>query len=1237
MYYQKEEEEEENISPNLSSEEFKELTDKNDKLNKSQSKIKSNIIYSIDKSNDDGEKKLVYSENNKILNNIEEANDKNEYLKISIDNENFNNENEHEIINTKEYVPDDDSNKPYVEKNKEDEENENENPKISSNNNIIINKNNDDYFKMKSLSSHSKNLDINKEIENNENNALPFAFPYNENNNNDKENYYIINNQNENKSNIIEKKEENNKSSQNIYESENIKINKKVNSKINNNYILNKSENNNNLLNKKDDENECRNKKIINKVLDDRNTYYSESEISNNYQAFLNEKISLFQKEMNQNKEILKEDGNKETIEEQQSYEPFSINGYKKNNFEDNKYIKRNELNYLDKKNENINNIDKNIMKINGNENNIERKEGNNQDNYNYFSYDKGLINKNLKKEKKYEMNINNGRIINKEINVSNQTYNIQEKKDNKQILELFQSNINQNFTNEKINILDKEIVNTNSQKILNSKINISNNYNISNNNKDNKSININENINLLNQKSIINKNNINIEIDNTYKNKNNFLKNNILENNNNINNNKKESNYFQKNIEKIVDINKYINNNYINSKEPESIIANSFKNDFISEKQQQIDNNSRHLEEIQNSLKLSDSINVNTLESVTLRRIDEEEAKRTVELEKEAKRLNELESEKLKLIEEEKEVRLKIIEEIKKQEEKEREEKKKRMKLKYVESMKKRKEDEEKLRQIKLKQEMELKEINELKNKKKIEEEKLLLLIRGKLNRQEIKNYRKSFFDNEIENNSSLNQYKISLNLIKDNNNNNIKIKSQREIKDNQNENLEENYKYPNFTNDNNIKENHNKYKNKSSSNRNLTRLLQENDNNIKNIENIINNENNKIIARNNSNQYLLPKESMITINTIKNKSNQMTINATKILDKDNNLNDNIIFSPSIITKKNTLSLSPATEFKDNNKLQTELDQLISFSPAQNENSKMIGESINKKETKIESYKEIIDNNFSDKKTKKNIKRFQKKNENNIRNKYDRKNLKEKLIKDNDLNQIKEVNSKMENETIKNNQDNRIVNEPLLYRNKSSSANNPYLKYKNNKQYQNNNNNFSYRNNIRFFNGQKEGKENEENINKYNNFIKETNKELFNSRNHKYIYKNEDKVTKQKSFMEDYILPNENKKENRENHQFNCGTASTNDSRNVNNSKFVNNKIQKEKIKKMLKYSENNENNEDNKTYLCGSQINHYENYLNNCEKNNFNDLNDNNILGEQNNSKFLMYYEEIYGDNKK
>ena len=43
-----------------------------------------------------------------------------------------------------------------------------------------------------------------------------------------------------------------------------------------------------------------------------------------------------------------------------------------------------------------------------------------------------------------------------------------------------------------------------------------------------------------------------------------------------------------------------------------------------------------------------------------------------------------------------------------------------------------------------------------------------------------------------------------------------------------------------------------------------------------------------------------------------------------------------------------------------------------------------------------------------------------------------------------------------------------------------------------------------------------------------------------------------------------------------------------------------------------------------------------YYKDYLSASDRSNFNDLNEN-FLGEQNNSKFLMYYNEIYRDNKK
>jgi hypothetical protein len=132
----------------------------------------------------------------------------------------------------------------------------------------------------------------------------------------------------------------------------------------------------------------------------------------------------------------------------------------------------------------------------------------------------------------------------------------------------------------------------------------------------------------------------------------------------------------------------------------------------------------------------------LNTLESDAFRKMEEENEKRTMEIEQEAKRLNELEKEKRQLIMEEKERRLKILEEIERQEKKEKE-KKLMMRKKYEENLRKKKIDEEKLKKIKIEQEKNIKEINELKYKKQLDEQKLLLLTKGKLNKHQRKKYR--------------------------------------------------------------------------------------------------------------------------------------------------------------------------------------------------------------------------------------------------------------------------------------------------------------------------------------------------------------------------------------------------------------------------------------------------------------------------------------------------------------
>ena len=636
----------------------------------------------------------------------------------------------------------------------------------------------------------------------------------------------------------------------------------------------------------------------------------------------------------------------------------------------------------------------------------------------------------------------------------------------------------------------------------------------------------------------------------------------------------------------------------------------------------------SRNFIDKENSPKVVDSVNLNTLESITIKKIDEEEKKRFMELEQEEKRLNDLENEKIKLIEEEKEIRQKIMEEIERQEKKEREEKKKLMKLRYVESMKKKKEDEEKLRKIRLKQEMELKEINELKNKKKLQEEKLLLLMKGKLNIQEIKNYRKTMNEEKENNNRIQNEAGATFEAVRDFGHN--KNKSERDFKK----------KYETMINDNNINADNEQILKIKKNKKNVIiqgiKSYQGINNNYINYD-INGNNLNTLNEINNQNKYLLPKENMITINTIKNK----TINSTNNIENNINANDYISFSPSIIPKKNIIINSPPTD-KDINNIQTDLDQLIAFSPGLNNKKDIINDFLinNNNQNNLRNFNNDDENNLYEKKLKKNIKR--KKSENNLKNiSYEKKNIKEKLISNKTKPELigENILKKEENKTKIINEIDINMKEQILHKAKSSSKINPYLKYSNNTLYQSNFNNYSSK------------AVNENNVeNKAKNFLKETNKELLNSRNDKYIYNKEEIIIKQKSFMEDFILPkeikkeclvelNKDKKEKKDNKDYgmlNFRPGDTNDTKYLNNKQYGNNRSKNKKNRNIVRNQEINGKVEENKNYSGTKPKIYYKEYINASERSNYNEVNEN-YLGDQNNSKFLMYYNEIYGDNKK
>jgi hypothetical protein len=522
----------------------------------------------------------------------------------------------------------------------------------------------------------------------------------------------------------------------------------------------------------------------------------------------------------------------------------------------------------------------------------------------------------------------------------------------------------------------------------------------------------------------------------------------------------------------------------------------------------------------------------------------------------------------------------------------------------------------------------MELKEKNELKNKKKLQEEKLLLLMKGKLNIQEIKNYRKTMNEEKENNNRIQNEAGATFEAVRDFGHN--KNKSERDFKK----------KYETMINDNNINVDNEQILKIKKNKKNVIiqgiKSYQGINNNYINYD-INGNNLNTLNEINNQNKYLLPKENMITINTIKNK----TINSTNNIENNINANDYISFSPSIIPKKNII-INSAPADKDINNIQTDLDQLIAFSPGLNNKKDIINDFLinNNNQNNLRNFNDDDENNLYEKKLKKNIKR--KKSENNLKNiSYEKKNIKEKLISNKTKPELigENILKKEENKTKIINEIDINMKEQILHKAKSSSKLNPYLKYSNNTLYQSNFNNYSSK------------AVNENNVeNKAKNFLKETNKELLNSRNDKYIYNKEEKIIRQKSFMEDFILPkeikkeclvelNKDKKEKKDNKEYgllNFGPGDTNDTKYLNNKQYGNNRSKNKKNRNIVRNQEINGKVEENKNYSGTKPKIYYKEYINASERSNYNEVNEN-YLGDQNNSKFLMYYNEIYGDNKK
>ena len=240
-----------------------------------------------------------------------------------------------------------------------------------------------------------------------------------------------------------------------------------------------------------------------------------------------------------------------------------------------------------------------------------------------------------------------------------------------------------------------------------------------------------------------------------------------------------------------------------------------------------------------------------------------------------------------------------------------------------------------------------------------------------------------------------------------------------------------------------------------------------------------------------------------------------------------------------------------------------------------------------------------------------------------------------------NELDQIKEITAKVKNDIDKkieiiNNENydynniekSNISSDKIIPKTKSSSKINPYMKYQSN-------NYLTNRNSNKFLNGRKEIKTKSENTVNYTKFYNENNKEILSSRNNKYSNENEIRPPKQKSFMEDFGLP----KEMRDN-QKSYTMTNTSDYKSLNNKSYGNiGKTNRDKNSDAFNFQEKIEkieNIDDNRGYKTGSQRLYYKEYINIPDKNIFTDMNEN-LGNEQNNSKLRLYYNEIYGENKK
>ena len=1178
MYYDKEEEninnnEEEEELQNESSEELNNLTVNNKSSNKLPFGKVSNGKYTQNS-------KYIYSNND----------DENETVELN----NFNNsEQKSESKNYYKYERKFDSNTTpqtfCLNKSSEQKLNQNEDEKDDYNLGII-DENKITKTEFDSKGSISNNINNNNSYHSNKertiNRCLNFA--YEEEQNIEKENLKI---------NEIRNSKRNN----NLYEDKDKEIkcdtiNENFNDDINDYTIKNY----NNLDNIKENK--------------ENNNNYNNNKGNNDYKKYVNEKLSFIPLENKENIVI-----EKNIIQKEKN----SNNNEIKNN--DNNAIRVNKL-QSSNKNEEIDehhHTNKKINESNCDLDNNENNEISSKKNYYYFCYDNSINIRNYPKSLGKNENSTEQNTINK-TNLGNKSIEVKEFKE--MDLNAFDSN-NQMYEKKEEKVVKNKIIikqkSNFTKKYFNVNNNGENNIYINNNKEKNKNEIIHLDVNTNNTNDYKNISKIkymkdinNVKIYNNYeKNKSQkMIANNANNENDNVNEmtsgdikKENELNDTSQNID--TDLNNYnyiINKGVVTSESNNTIINN---NNAIIEKKDNLiiipDNNYNisinnkfinvEEEEEDNIItRTNDSININTLESVAFKRMEEEDEKRTLEIEKEEKRLDELENEKRLLMLEEKERRLKILEEIERQE-KDEKEKKLMMRKKYEENLRKKKSDEEKLKKIKMEQEKKIKEINELKYKKQLDEQKLLLLTKGKLNKQQRKKYRNLI---KSETKISLhNPNKLPFDILLKGENGDEEKEKKDIIKRMKNDFIDKDYNFWNVKKNNLNNNENNIFKNK--------KLLYNNSGIEDYYHNNFNSNDNTINDR--------------TFN-LRNKNEKIKINTSS------KLNEYMSFSPIPILKKSNFNLSIKSEKDKSNEINTESHQMTSFS-SNNKIGKVLPDFLNKN-TNFDNRDKRVMRIAVEEKTK-NV--FQQKNKehhknNDVdKNNEDNKNKslnenssndKDNLLNSNDnnsfteLKEIKDITSRLSNEVEKKIE---IINRTQnIFNAKSSPKIYPYNEM------------------------------NKSEKDKDNNF-KKPNKEKTN-----IINKEETtKMPKKKSFIEDCTFSNDSKKEYlgelnklskrkeakklKENIKSSFGNSITfRDNKYANNKILENinyntnkNKSKKEKIIYLLK--------KDSKNYNVGNQKIYYKDFLYGSENNGNNNCLNENIMYE-NNSKFLQYYKELY-----